>query len=64
MKKTSIMLDEKTKELLDSYCDETEMKLSEALRFFIREGIATYDKNKKTGFVNNIGSEGLMVNEK
>lgn len=64
MKKTSIVLDEETIKLLDSYCHKTKIKKSESIRLFITEGIERYNKNKKTGFVDNIGSAGLMVNEK
>jgi len=64
MKKTSIMLDAETRKLLDDYCSNTGMKLSDAFRQFIRGGVAHYKKQKESGFIDNIGPEGLMVNEK
>ena len=64
MKKTSIMLDSKTRKLLDQYCFDTGMKMSDAFRQFINEGVLRYDQQQALGFSQSVGSDGLMLNEK
>jgi hypothetical protein len=64
MKLMTLRLDKETKKMLDDYCHDNSIGISNSIRQFIRDGIERYNKNKKIGFVDNIGSAGLMVNEK
>jgi len=58
------MLDDETKNLLDTYCKETHTKFSDAFRLFIREGVSNFNQKKDFKPQNNVNSEGLSLNEK
>ena len=64
MKKTSIQMDDPIKKSLDDYCTETGTQLSEAIRCFIKQGLDLYHKEKQLGYKEQVGPNGLMVNQK
>lgn len=64
MNPTTIRLDSKTRKMLDDYCAEMGTKMSDALRCLIRDSLVRYNRKNEIGFVDFIGSEGLMLNQK
>ena len=64
MKKTSIIMDNETRKVLDEYCIETGTQLSGALRIFIKKGLEQHAKEKASGYRDSIGANGLMLNQK
>lgn len=61
---TSIRLDSSTQKMLDDYCAENGCKMSEALRQLVRDSLERHNRKNEIGFIDSIGPEGLMVNEK
>lgn len=61
---TTIRLDTKTKKLLDEYCSDKGIKMSNALRDIVSQFLENYKRRSELGFVDSVGPEGLMVNEK
>ncbi len=64
MKHTSIIIDNKTRKALDEYCIETEIKLSKAVRRFIKKGLEQHAKEKESGYRDSVGVNSLMLNQK
>lgn len=61
---TTIRLDAKTKKLLDEYCSDNGIKMSNAIRDIVSTFLENYKRRGELGFVDSVGPEGLMVNEK
>ena len=60
MKKTSVMLDQKTRALIDEYCHETSTKISDAFRnLFTMESLVT--NVKKNAGLSKMESSQLTV---
>ena len=64
MGKTSIVIDDITRKMLDDYCTETGKQLSEAIRGFISQGLGLYKTEKELGYKEAVGPNGLMINQK
>ncbi|MBU0456457.1 MAG: hypothetical protein ABIH77_04780 [Pseudomonadota bacterium] len=64
MSTLTIRIDATLRKQLDDYCSETGSKMSDALRHFIKDGLERHQQKNELGFVDSIGSQGLMVNEK
>lgn len=60
----TIRLDPKTKKMLDEYCAENSIKMSHALRELIRDSLERHQQKSNLGFVDSVGPDGLMINEK
>ena len=64
MEPMTIRLDSKIRKMLDDYCAEMGVKLSDAFRTLIKDSLERYKKRGEVGFIDSVGPEGLMINEK